>query len=244
MQKVVAGHQPNYLPWIGLFSKISKSDFFIVGDIFSVGRKSSFSRNKVRTNSGWGYLTVPVGGKVMGKRICEIAAPSDKAWQKIHWETIHKNYAHTNYFKDHKDFFEETYRKDYTSLCQMNLDIILYLMTCFDIHVEVIRASEMALDSSLPITELIIAMVKGAGGDTYLSGPSGKDYLRFEKFSHLGIGLNFFRFDHPVYKQRYSGFEPFMSAIDLLFNTGPQAARIIKTSGAVEAPFVSLSRGP
>ena len=45
--------------------------------------------------------------------------------------------------------------------------------------------------------------------------------------------LKFFNFKSPVYKQKYPGFEPDMSAIDLLFNMGPEASEIIKTSGSI-----------
>ncbi|MBI2853643.1 MAG: WbqC family protein [Chloroflexi bacterium] len=69
----------------------------------------------------------------------------------------------------------------------------------------------------------------------YLSGPTGRDYLETEKFAHNGIALRFASFQHPVYRQRYPGFEPNMSAIDLLFNLGPQAEEIVKRAAMVEA---------
>ena len=46
--------------------------------------------------------------------------------------------------------------------------------------------------------------------------------------------LKFFNFKSPVYKQKYPGFEPDMSAIDLLFNMGPHAGEIINASGSLE----------
>jgi hypothetical protein len=234
MPRIVTAHQPNYLPWIGLFSKISQADCFVVADTFAMGKQSTFNRNKVRTNNRWSYLTIPVGTKAVGARICDIALPSDKSWQNTHWQTIYRNYVSTNYFKDYQESFTELYRRDYKYLCEINLEIILYLMRCFNIRVEVKKASEMALDLTLPATDFIIEMVKGAGGDVYLSGPSGKDYMSLEKFSHHQIGLKFLKFQHPVYTQRYPGFEPNLSAIDLLFNIGPMAARIVKTSGSIE----------
>ena len=58
--------------------------------------------------------------------------------------------------------------------------------------------------------------------------------MEIEKMRQNGLNLKFSKFTHPVYKQRYPGFEPNMSAIDLLFNQGSQSNQIIKSSGSIE----------
>ena len=90
------------------------------------------------------------------------------------------------------------------------------------------------MDPDLRRTDWLIAILKSVSAERYLSGPSGKEYLDFEKFAQNNIGLTFFEFKHPVYKQRYQGFETAMAAIDLLFNVGPQASKIIEVSGRIE----------
>ena len=59
-------HQPNYLPWLGFFSKIKQSDLFVLFDDvqFPRGKKHFGHRNKIKTNfnaSKW--LTVPIKNK-------------------------------------------------------------------------------------------------------------------------------------------------------------------------------------
>ena len=114
------------------------------------------------------------------------------------------------------------------------MEIILYLMKCFEIEAKVLRASEIDVDPGLRKTDLKIALLKSVGANTYLSGPSGRNYLDSEKFPENNIGLRFAKFQHPVYEQRYPGFEPNMAAIDMLFNVGSQASEIIKGSGSIE----------
>jgi hypothetical protein len=235
MTKIVTMHQPNYLPWIGLFSKIRQCDCLILADTFVLGGQSALNRNKIRTNNGWNYLTVPIGRKAEGTRICDITLPTDNSWQKLHRNMIHDNYTKASFFSLYRDFFEELYRKDFRYLCQINEEIILYLLKCFEINVEVMKASEIPVDPSLEKTDLMIALLKSAQhADTYLSGPSGRNYLQFEKFPQNNIDLKFFKFNHPVYPQRYPGFEANMTAIDLLFNVGPEASKIIEASGSIE----------
>ena len=61
----------------------------------------------------------------------------------------------------------------------------------------------------------------------YLSGPSGKDYLETDKFAKENIQLEYFPFKHPEYKQRYPGFVPNLSSLDLLLNMGEEAKKFI-----------------
>ena len=179
-------------------------------------------------------LTVPIGRKPKGERICDIKLPLEQQWRSVHWKMLVNNYVRTDFFAYHKDFFEKLYLKNFEFLWQINEEIIFYLLDCFEIKVEVIKASEINVDANLGKTDLMIALLKSAAADVYLSGPSGRNYLETEKFPNNNINLKFFKFEHPVYKQRHPGFEPNMSAIDLLFNMGPQACKIIKASGRIE----------
>ena len=242
MMKIVTMHQPNYLPWIGLFSKIAHSDsFIIVGDV-QYSTNSVINRNKIRTNGGWTYLTIPVGRKINGLKICDVRLPRNKKWMENHWRTIRNNYVKADFFSLYEDFFEKLYQKDFEYLWQINVEIITFLLKCFKIDVEVTTTCELgvdtelqkALDPELKKTELLIPILKSVGADIYLSGPSGRNYLDLEKFPQNDIDLRFFKFQHPIYKQTYLDFEPAMSAIDLLFNLGPQASEIIKASGSIE----------
>ena len=156
-----------------------------------------------------------------------------------HWKAIKQNYTKADFFSHYGDFFEGLYQKDFEYLRQINEEIISYLLKCFEIDVEVITTCGMDLDPELRSTDLLITILKRVGADIYLSGPSGKNYLDFEKFSQNNIDLRFLKFQHPVYKQVYTGFEPAMAAIDLLFNVGPNASEITKASGEIEGPDLS-----
>jgi hypothetical protein len=234
MAKIVTIHQPNYLPWIGLFSRVKHTDCFVMADIMPFTRRSVTHRNKIKINSGWHYLTVPISSEFELARICDVKLPTDNSWQQSHWKLISDSYAKTDFFSQYKDFFKELYEKHFDTLSQLNEEIIRHLFTCFDIKVEILKASELIVDADLKKTDLIIELLKQTHADVYLSGPSGKEYLETEKFTNHNIELRYFRFEHPVYKQRFVNFEPNMSAIDLLFNIGPQASEILKISGNIE----------
>ncbi len=234
--KIVTMHQPNYLPWLGLFDRIAHSDCFVIMDNLPYTRQSVTNRNRIRTKEGWSYLTIPVGSKSYGLPIRNVALPRDDGWMATHWKRIKDNYAKSDFLNLYKDFFDDLYQRNFEYLGEINVEIMSYLLNCFEIDVEVMTMSEMSVDVGSDTTDVLIEVLKGAGADTYLSGPSGRNYLHFEKFPQNDLGLRFLKFQHPVYRQRWPGFEPAMAAIDLLFNLGPQAGDIIKASGSIEEP--------
>lgn len=227
-------HQPNYLPWIGLFSKIAQSECFVIMDNFQYTKEGMIHRNKIRTNTGSGYLTIPIVKGFWKTKIKDVELPRDKKWKDLHWQSIYRNYVKTEYFLNDAEFFEKLYQQDFQYLWQMNMEIIQYLLKKFDINVEIIRASSLDVNQDLKHTDMIIAVLDKLGAKTYLSGPSGRNYIDLEKMKKNKYNLRFFKFNHPVYRQRYSGFEPNMAAIDMLFNMGPQSSQIIRSSGNQE----------
>ena len=57
---IVGIHQPQYLPWLGYFGKILMSDRFVILDTVQYVKNEWQNRNRLRTSSGWQWITVPV----------------------------------------------------------------------------------------------------------------------------------------------------------------------------------------
>ena len=60
---IVAIMQPTYLPWVGYFNLINKSEYFVFLDDVQFDKRSWQQRNKIIINSHQRYLTVPVLSK-------------------------------------------------------------------------------------------------------------------------------------------------------------------------------------
>jgi len=144
--------------------------------------------------------------------------------------TVISNYAKSIFFD--KKFIDECSCNNVIKLQGFNEFGIFYLENKFEIESEVIRASEPRLDKNLKSTELLIEIVKEVGGDVYISGMGGRKYMEEEKFKKEGIEVKYFEFKPFEYPQRWEGFEPYMSAIDLLFNVGGERARELIKGGA------------
>jgi hypothetical protein len=212
----VSIHQPNYLPYLGFFDKMRKSDIFVIYDDSQFNSRDFHHRNKIRTSEGWKWLTIPVVEEKTS--ISNIKIKKINNWENKHFTAIRANYLKSKYFSEYSEAFEKIYSDKYEYLIDFNLRVIQFIKECFEIKTKIVYSSEFLLNSKS--TEKLIDIVKACGGDTYLSGSGGHNYINESLFEQADIKLEFQEFEHPVYSQRYPGFVPNLSAIDFLFNEG------------------------
>ena len=60
---IVAIQQPEHLPWIGFFNKMIQCDLFVYLDNVQFKRRYFENRNRIKTNDGIKWHTVPVNSK-------------------------------------------------------------------------------------------------------------------------------------------------------------------------------------
>ena len=213
---IVGVHQPNYLPYLGFFDKMAKSDIFVIYDDARFNSRDFQQRNRIRTSKGWQWLTVPVEKKAIP--IKEITIKNNADWSSVHFTAIRANYLKTPYYSIYENEIRRIYKKSYEKLIDLNMNLIHFLMNAFVIDTKIVFSSELCFTSKS--TERLLEITETLGGDVYLSGPKGCDYMDVSSFEKKGIKVEFQDFKHPVYEQRYEGFVPNMSAIDALFNVG------------------------
>jgi hypothetical protein len=220
---IVSVHQPQYIPWLGYFDKIIKSDCFVFLDQVQYKPREFQNRNKIRTQNGWMWLTVPViSGGLRYQRICDVKIDCGSDWQRRHWKSIQSAYGKARHFHEYAQFFEKIYSLEWKTLVELNSAIIRYMLDAFSIKTAIYYESEIGTSSQS--TDRIIEICRKLNANTYLSGVGGKAYLKEEKFLSAGIQLLYQDFVHPVYSQhnalKQDAFLPFMSSLDLLFSEG------------------------
>jgi len=227
---IVSINQPAYLPWLGYFHRIAIADAHIVLDHVQFEKNSFTNRNKIRTRDGWSWLTVPVktAGKFGQLPINEIEIANEKKWAIKHWETLRLGYAKAPFFTEHAAFFESIYSRSWQRLVDLTGEITAYLLRAFEIKTRLYFSSQMKAAGRKD--ELVLNLCRELGATLYLSGPLGRNYLREDLFREAGIAVRYDDYQHPAYPQAHPGFEPYMAAVDLLFNAG-QASRSVILKG-------------
>lgn len=229
---IVSINQPAYLPWLGYFHRIAISDLHIVLDHVQFEKNSFVNRNKLRTGQGPVWLTVPVHtkGRFGNLPINQLEVDNTQGWAAKHWQTIRQNYAKAPHFAPAGAHFESVYAREWPRLADLMRETNEYISrTAFQIHTPVRFSSEMNVPGAK--SELILNLCRSVGATVYLSGPLGRAYLEEDRFSEAGIVVRYHDYAHPVYPQNRPGFEPFMSALDLVFNCGDRSREIL-LSGA------------
>ena len=224
--KLVAVHQPQYLPWLGYFDKMDQSDVFCLLDTVQYKKNEYQNRNRIKTDKGWQWLTVPVTYR-FPQRILEVEIHAGETWRRKHLEAIRTHYRKAPYYELHIGRLEAFFEQNRQKLVDVNEACVRLLMELCGIECEVVLASQLDVESDHP-TGRLIEIVRLLGGDTYLAGKDGAKYMEIEWFRQKGVGLLFQDFAHPVYPQCYGAFEPCMSLLDLLFNCGPSSLSILR----------------
>ena len=219
--------QPMYLPWMGYFGLIDVADVFVFYDDVQFVERSWQRRNKIKMpNGNWIWLTVPVIKK-FGQKINEVRINNNINWSEKHWKSIRHAYSKAPHFKDYADIFENVYKRKWDYLVDLNVTIIKKISELLGLDdTKFIFSSKLNVEGKK--TDRLINILNKIGADEYISGPTAKAYIEPEKFKKAGIKLYWFEFNHPVYPQLYGDFIPYLSVIDLLFNTGDKAINYIK----------------
>src|SRR2546428_2852818 len=92
--KTVAILQPGYLPWIGFFDQMRRADVFVYYDDVQYDKHGWRNRNRIKTQTGPLWLTVPVHHSGLGQpSILQVEIDARVPWARKHLASIRQAYA-------------------------------------------------------------------------------------------------------------------------------------------------------
>jgi len=226
--KKVAILQSNYIPWKGYFDLISHVDEFIIFDDMQYTKRDWRNRNKIKTEKGLKWMSVPV--QVKGKyhqKIRETKIDGNK-WKDSHWGLLIQNYKDTEFFVEISDWVKPLYfETDYDLLSDLNRQFIEKICQYLNIDTKITNSWDYQLSEGK--TERLADLCKQAGGTVYVSGPAAKDYIEKKVFDDFNIELSWFDYsNYPEYPQNFGDFSHNVTILDLLFNCGNKSHQFMK----------------
>lgn len=229
--RIVSGHQPAYLPWLGLLHKVALADVFVFMDDVQYLTQDWNNRNKIKGPQGAFWLTAPVrketaGGALKDVRIVDDGWGGRRHWQMEHWRSLESCYRKAPYWDAHAAFFEQLYvQRAWRYLAELNETILRYLMEAFDLAPQWVRGSECGFVGRK--SDLVLEHCRRFDADACVLGALGREYLVEGDFLAAGVSVMYQDYRHPTYPQRFGEFCSHLSAVDLLLNCGPQSREIL-----------------
>jgi hypothetical protein len=225
---IIATAQPYFAPYPGFLYKVHLADILVLLDQVQFPRGTTWiSRNRFKNDQGTLWLTVPVWKKGLGLQpIDKVRICYDSDWVRKHLQSLRTAYANAPFIDEHFPYIEKTYRSGFDLLIDINMSFIQYLLKQYRIDTEVIRQSELGIQTQG--NQLLVDICRRLNATAYLSQKAARKYIDSKELRDAGVALRHFRPPARVYPQLWGPFIENLSSFDLLFNCGPKAPSILK----------------
>lgn len=214
---IVSIHQPNYFPWLGYFYKIFQSDTFVFLDDVQFSNEGMHNYHYIKTSQGSLRLKIPVE-QHFGDHILNVTTKDFLGWKDKHLKTIESNYKKAAFFNSVFDDYQLLIMQNYSSVSEMNISIISFIMSKFGIKTELIKSSELGITSSKE--DKVLDICNALNATVYYSGTGAKAYQDENDFINRGVELKYSTFKPFEYSQLWGDFQSNVTILDYLMNCG------------------------
>ena len=226
MSKIIAIHQPNYIPWLGYFYKIYQADTFVFLDDVQYSNTGMHDFHYIKTPQGRLRMKIPV--KVsFGDNINQVIVNDNIQWKANHLKQLESNYKKTPYFNEVYSDMAELFDLNINQMSELNVRIIKMIASKFGISTDFVVSSELGIVHN-DKNERIFEICNKTGATIYYSGMGAAVYQNESDFTNRGIELRYSSFKPFVYPQLWGDFESNVSVIDFLMNCGYDWDRVLQ----------------
>ncbi len=231
---VICIHQPDFAPWAGFFERLLHCDCFVLLDDVQFLRRGWHHRDRIKTEDGSSaWLTVPIKKAPRDTLIKDIEIASEPTWPERHLALLRRAYQGARYYTPVMREIEQIYTAGHSMLVDLNMALIRFGLRMFDIDVRLVNSSVLGVSSAG--TQRLIDLTLSQGGRRYLTGTGSVDYLDMDGMREAGIEPVIHRYAQQPYPQLFGGFIGQLSCLDMFFNCGSDAAKLLR--GPASPPF-------
>jgi len=221
--------QSNYIPWRGYFDFIASVDHFLLYDDVPLGMGRTWrNRNRIQTQRGVKWLTVPIYHDSAAARICDVRICYQYDWMARHCGQLIAAYRHGRYFGAYFPKFREIIHRRYERLSVLNEALIRWIVAELRIDTTITPVANLCHPPA-PRDARPIEILKRLGATAYLTGPNTLSYTNCCAYRAHGISLRVKDYTYASYRPLGEDFIEDLSILDLLFSLGPTAHQHIRS---------------
>ncbi|WP_104667998.1 WbqC family protein [Ensifer adhaerens] len=216
--------QPMLFPWPGFFEQLMLADSYIYLDDAQFSKGSFTNRIQLLNGEDRSWMTIPLAGKGSFQKIRDLSA-TGRDWRTSHRSLLRQSLSGAPHIDDALAIFDEVYAQE--TICDLliaSIDVpARYLSIGFERTVQ--RSSEMAIEGTS--WQRVLNLVLSAGGTRYLTGHGAASYLDHDAFEAAGVHVEYMSYSCTTWPQPRETFTPYVSVLDLIARTGPDARKYL-----------------
>lgn len=191
MRQTAAVMQPYFFPYAGYFRLLAQADVFVILDSVQQRKGGRVHRCEVpAARGGCEWLTLPLRPCSVNTRISDLrfAADADATWRqrlaRHRWIAAGQGDAACAV----REFLCAPLGTHVVDLLEAGLALVAGLL---GIDTEIVRSSDLAIDTALRGSQRVLAIVESLGARRYLNAPGGRALYEPADFAQRGIELSF-----------------------------------------------------
>ena len=208
--------QPYFFPYLGYWQLLNTADRFVIFDDVNYIKRGWINRNRILVNGEPKYITVPLNQSSQNKRICDLTLLSSTDWRKKLVRSIEYSYRKAPCFPEIFPIIEKIICHKALNLSEYLANQLVTLAELLRIDTEFVMSSRCYQNDSLTGPERILDICRRENATTYINPEGGYELYDTAAFESEDIDLRFLVMRPVAYKQRSTGFVPFLSIIDAL----------------------------
>jgi len=225
--------QPYFFPYLGYFSLVKHTDFWIVFDPVQYIRRGWMNRNRIlapeKPNGGWQYISIPVKKAPRETLISDIFINNDIQWQDKLFRQLEHYRKKAPFFNTVNSLLKESFSTELSTITSLNVHLLSSVCEYLSIPFSYAVYSEMDFPDT-PANQpgdWALNICKHLGVATYINPPGGKNIFPKEEWHANGINLKFLSSQLPYYSQRREESIMGLSIIDVMMFNSPDEISVM-----------------
>lgn len=229
--------QPMYFPWVGMLEQIQLADIFVFYNDVQFSR-SFFHRVQLKTAHGTPWVTVPLRDYHQGQLISDVTIDDRQDWRRKHRAMLASAYRDAPYRDAMLDLVDHVFAMPLFTIAEVARASMIELANYFGLLLGRRFLDSRSLQVEGNSSRRLCGIATALGCNVYVTGHGARNYLDHDVFERSGIAVEYMRYECRQYPQLHGAFTPYVTALDLLANCGPQGARFIASGTQSAREFV------
>ncbi|GGF49426.1 hypothetical protein GCM10007301_05820 [Azorhizobium oxalatiphilum] len=231
--------QPMLFPWPGFFEQLMLADAYLYLDDAQFSKGSFTNRIQVKYGDDRRWMTIPLAGKGSFQPIAELQS-TDGDWKAAHRALLAQSLADAPHRDDALGVFDAVYAHE--GLCELLIASIEEPARYLGIGSDRRIARTTHMDVAGVSWQRVLDLVRSQDGTRYLTGHGAARYLDHVAFEAAGVGVEYMAYSLTPWSQGKGAFTPYVTILDLIAHTGPEARTYLKPATIPWRPFLEQRR--